>query len=160
MDRNGFLGFVKNAVRRLAESGAKLIVLFNCHGGNTPYLQIAARECRYELDVTPVLFDVYAGDTAAKFSGPLDYHAGTFETSLMHALVPGAVRSGDSITEVWLVDPRKEAMGATGYPWSSSDFSDTGMIGDPSSADAEIGRQIVGELVVEIITALKTYIGL
>ena len=164
-----FFAYAEALTARLLELGAKRIVLFNSHGGNTPYLQIAAREYRERYGTIVLLFDVFSSESIVRFTGPLDYHAGTVETSLMLYLFPEAVRQqgaeanhekgGRGNTSEKHPGTRSPAeaaefFGSPAVPWYSSDFSDSGVIGDPEKADAALGKQVLDALIKEFTELL------
>ena len=92
-------------------------------------------------------------DTAADSAAP-EIHGGKNETSMMLAIAPHLVRR-DQIATL-KSPPDGEAVRKTilqrgvTWPWTSDEknIADTGVIGDPTTASAEFGQQIV-ERVVE-----------
>ena len=157
LTKETFFGYADSLLCRLAELGARRIVLFNCHGGNTPYLQIAMREYRKHRGIIVLLFDVYSSESLAAYAEALDYHAGAVETSLMLHLFPEAVRpagiagrrGGVEGTETETVSGKAEFFASPAVPWISSDFSESGVIGDPGKADADTGKKLLEGLTAE-----------
>jgi len=124
---------------RSATATFRGVVVVSGHGGNEQALARAAARCRVEgrpLLVWPVR--VPGGDA----------HAGRTETSLMLALDPEAVRTGEVVrgrTEplaVLLADLRRHGMLAV---------SPSGVLGDPRHASAAEGEHLLEMLVSSLV---------
>ncbi|MGR7000980.1 mycofactocin biosynthesis peptidyl-dipeptidase MftE [Yinghuangia aomiensis] len=131
------------AVRSLSPWAAR-VVFVNGHGGNTATLGAVVGQLRGEgHDVAWSPCAVPGGDA----------HAGAAETSLMLHLAPELVRAdrlvaGDTRPLAVLL-PELRAHGVRAV-------SPTGVLGDPTGADADEGRRLVEEMtraLVERITA-------
>jgi len=154
LPKESFTGYVETSVERLSAFGAKNIVLFNCNSGNTPYLQTAIKDIRAKTGIISVLLDIYSTDTIKWMSETLDYHAGKIETSLMLCLYSEKVRPKEMFPGDWAADENKLKLASLGFPWQSSDFSESGVIGDPGKADVATGQQVLEELLQEILRIL------
>jgi creatinine amidohydrolase len=92
-------------------------------------------------------------------------HADQFETSAVLAIEPGAVEMaraepdyGNALTEpqtVFYVPTEFR-----GDPASGSDYSKTGVRGDPTQADAAKGEELLEEMTHEIAEGLRTLFGI
>ena len=141
--------------RQLAAMGFRRLVLFNAHGGQIALLQVAARQLRAEAPALAVLpCFVWSGPegVAELISEPErseGLHAGLAETSLMLHLQPELVgplppadgHRGGNPPAGWSLE------GACPTAWLTHDLSDSGVIGDPQGASAELGEALSARLV-------------
>jgi creatinine amidohydrolase len=122
-------------VRHAAGSWRHVLVV-NGHGGNADALRRAVEVSRYEGRSLHVHHAASAGPRA-------DPHAGDRETSLMLHLDPDRVRMDRAV-------PGQTAPIAELMPRISTDgiraVSPTGVLGDPTGADAEEGRRVFAEM--------------
>ena len=84
-------------------------------------------------------------------------HGGTDETSIMLHLAPHLVDMATATRNVpeQLADNRYVRFGGSvGFGWLSNDFGPDGHIGDPTSATAERGEQLVAQAVDAFCGAL------
>jgi mycofactocin system creatininase family protein len=110
------------------------LLLVNGHGGNVPAVEAAIGRLRYE------------GRACASWHAGLpggDAHAGRFETSVMLALAPGAVRldaaePGDA-RPIGQIMPVLRERGVRAV-------SRNGVLGDPAGASAAEGERLLAEL--------------
>jgi len=118
------------------------VVLVSAHGGNETALSAVSARCAAEGDDVVVW-------RAASPGG--DAHAGRTETSIMLAIDPAAVHSelaAPGCTEpIERLLPRLRAEGVR--PVSSS-----GVLGDPTGASAEEGRELLDHLVTDLAAAV------
>ncbi len=147
------LGVCRDVGRSLAASGFRRLVFVNGHGGNVALLDVVSRDIRVETGLMvfrmmpshfglPEGLDCPDGDFAA--------HADFVETSVMLALDESMVHmeraevDGGSAVRLFA----KHESQAVGAPlptaWLTRDLSESGVIGDPRNATAEVGRRIVG----------------
>jgi mycofactocin precursor peptide peptidase len=114
------------------------VVFVNGHGGNVPALDAAAGRMRAE-----------GHDTAWAGCGVPggDAHAGFTETSVMLHLAPDLVRPFHSVTgetrPLSAIMPELVARGVRAV-------SPSGVLGDPSGASAERGREIVAAMAASV----------
>jgi len=122
------------------------VVFVNAHGGNEEALTAARLRCTAEGD------DVLVWRATTRPGG--DAHAGRTETSLLLAIDPGAVRldlAEPGCTEpIAMLLPRLRAEGVR--PVSSN-----GVLGDPTGASAEEGRELLDDLVRDLATAVSAH---
>jgi mycofactocin system creatininase family protein len=154
-EHSGFAGTLSIGSEVLADALVELVrsargdyagVAFVCaHGGNADGLAQARDRSRAEGDRVFVW--------GARVDGG-DAHAGRTETSLMMAIAPDAVRSGElrpgrteSLAEL-MPELRKGGVRSV---------SGNGVLGDPLLATAAEGRLLLGALVDELTTALESW---
>ncbi len=127
---------------RSARASFGAVVLVSAHGGNDQALEAARRCGESEGD------DVLAWRVAPASA---DAHAGRTETSLMLAIDAPAVRLGCAqrgrTEPLAALLPRLRAEGVR--PVSSN-----GVLGDPTGANAEEGRQLLETLVRDLLAAV------
>ncbi|MFW8745486.1 creatininase family protein, partial [Mesorhizobium japonicum] len=139
-----------DVARDVAASGFRTLVFVNAHGGNPELLRVAARDIRAQIGIHAYL--VHAPDIdlpdelGASIPRPdVDVHAGYYETSVMLALAPELVAlplsRPDGIEAVRALDDAGLRLdGPAALPWFTRDLSPSGVIGDPTGADAVWGR--------------------
>lgn len=139
----------------LQASGFARVLFVNCHGGNSALLEVTLRELRRRFGLRTFL---YAGRATP---GPTELgmgiHAGWAETSMMLHLHPGLVDMTAAEARVPAAVARCEHIGFTGpvrFGWLAGDLSDTGVIGDPTGADAATGARLLAEHVATVSGAL------
>ncbi|MCI8453441.1 MAG: creatininase family protein [Lachnospiraceae bacterium] len=155
--------------KSLQRHGFKKIAMLNCHGGNSPIIQILSRELRSEcgLAVFNINCGVFFGNQAVKDTvtpGNIwDFHGGEMETSMVLAERPELVKLATSEAGV----PRKFignktftvygpiTIGWVSEEWETEDRKPIGIGGDPSGATAEKGEQIYESFVESIVAGLK-----
>ncbi len=129
-------------VVRSARSSFRGVVVVNAHGGNEQALALVEERSAAEGDAVLAWRAVVAGG---------DAHAGRTETSLMLALDARAVHpelAAPGCTEpIDRLLPRLRAEGVR--PVSSS-----GVLGDPTGANAEEGRAVLEALVCDLAVAV------
>ena len=139
----------------LRASGFGRVLFVNCHGGNSALLEVALRELRRRSGLRTFL---YAGRAEP---GPTELgmgiHAGWAETSMMLHLHPELVDMSAADARVPDGIAGCEHIGFTGpvkFGWLADDLSDTGVIGDPTGADADTGVRLVARHVETVVGAL------
>jgi creatinine amidohydrolase len=138
----------------LAAAGFERLVLFNAHGGQIGLLEVAARQLRARsprLAVLPCFLWRGPEGIGSRIPEPErseGLHAGLAETSLMLHLAPGltgppAGPDGPSAAAPagWSLE------GAAPCAWLTREISRSGVIGDPSAASEELGRELCERLV-------------
>ena len=141
--------------RCLSEHGFERIVLFASHGGNIQALKEAALELDAELPckvVSPVLLPdprveeatdpILARHGVTREEGGI--HSGFVETSLLLAssyghLVDMQAAERGFVGDVWARIEEAKKVGR----WSMADITPVGVLGDPTKASAEAGREML-----------------
>ncbi len=118
------------------------IAVVNAHGGNADAVAKARDACRSEgRELVSWTVNVPGADP----------HAGHSETSLMLAIAPDLVRLDRA--EPGVLSPLSEIMGIL-IDEGLIGVSDNGVLGDPTTATAEDGREILDRLVANAIRAI------
>ena len=152
--------------RCVATTGARKLVFFNGHGGNSALVGVANREIRLAHGLMTFLAHpgVPPDQGGASGAGELGMgiHGGTDETSLMLHLAPEFVDMDVAVRNVpeALASNRHVRFGGpVGFGWLSSDFGPDGHIGDPTTATAEAGAALFAGAVEAFCEALAEIAG-
>ncbi len=160
---------LRNICKNLAKNGFKKIVFINGHGGNTNLLNTMLRGIREETGAFVTSIYLYSEtllkDVLDRFKlEELDvFHACTLETSFMMTLKPELVHMKKASKE----KPHKfteesgykylKLAGSKGieFSWLIDDISDSGVIGDPTKATPEIGKEVLKVLIENVYEVLR-----
>jgi creatinine amidohydrolase len=157
IDHKNLYDYVTDAAASAVDYGFDGICLVNGHGGNGSVLNDCKNKIGVDypdLEATSVTYFTLAGawidevrDSEVGGMG----HAGEFETSLMLHLRPDLVRE-DEYTTCYREEPYDHSAPDMfhGGPISTykpfSEYSETGVLGDPDHASAEKGEEIFERL--------------
>ncbi|RST02409.1 creatininase family protein [Streptomyces sp. WAC05374] len=136
---------VRDIAGSLRRSGIENLVLVNGHGGNYVLRNVvqesAGSGTRMALFPGPADWDAARERAGVLTSSHSDMHAGEVETSILLHDHPELVRPGYETSD-WLADDRKHllSLGMRAY-------TESGVIGRPSKASAEKGRELLAALV-------------
>jgi creatinine amidohydrolase len=139
----------------LEAAGFQRLVLFNAHGGQIGLLEVAARQLRSTHPALAVLpCFVWRGpegiaDLIPEPERSEGLHAGLAETSLMMYIesdLIGSELSPDG-PQPGMAPPGWSLEGPCPTAWLSREVSRSGVIGDPTGADAELGERFFTRLV-------------
>jgi creatinine amidohydrolase len=155
------LAVLDDVGRCVAATGARKLVFFNGHGGNSALLNVANREVRLAHGLMtfvahPGVPPDQGGVSAAHELG-MGIHGGHDETSIMLHLAPELVRAelGERRIPDHLADNQYVRFGGrVSFGWLSNDFADDGYIGDPTHADAAHGKALFDGAVTAFGAAL------
>jgi creatinine amidohydrolase len=143
------LSVVDDIGRSVSLLPARKLVFVNGHGGNSALLNVACRELRLKYGLMTFLahpgFPVDQGGTAPAGELGMGVHGGTDETSLMLHLRPERVDMAAAVRNVpeWLAGNQHVRFGGrVSFGWLSDDFGPQGLIGDPTAATAERGKEL------------------
>jgi creatinine amidohydrolase len=136
--------------RCVAKTPARRLVFMNGHGGNSALAGVANRELRLTHGLMtflahPGIPPDQGGASAANESG-MGIHGGADETSIMLHLAPELVDMAlatRNVPEPLAANRHVRFGGSVGFGWLSDDFGPDGHIGDPTSATAERGAELV-----------------
>ena len=135
--------------RCIATTPAKRLVFLNGHGGNSALLNVANRELRLAHGLMTFLTHPGVppdqGGTSPADELGMGVHGGTDETSIMLHLAPHLVNMSLAerrVPEAIAVNQYVRFGGRVSFGWMSNDFFPDGYIGDPTSATAELGKEM------------------
>jgi creatinine amidohydrolase len=143
--------------KSLAHHGFKRILIVNGHGSNAPFIDIIARLCTVHTEALAAAVSYWAAPgvrevaEAMRESDPVGgmNHACEFETSLYLALRPDLVDMTQAVRELshrpsknyWTDLIAGDGPLAMMEHWSQ--LSESGVMGDPTKATAEKGRELL-----------------
>lgn len=136
-------------------AGFRKLVLMNSHGGQPQIIEIVARDLHQrhtDFMVFP-LFTWRVPNIAAELLTPKErewgIHAGDAETSLLLRLLPDQVKMERAIAEYPPPLPETSLLSLEGklpFAWVTRDISQSGVIGDPTTATKEKGDRMLNSL--------------
>lgn len=139
----------------IAQTPVRRLLFLNAHGGNSALIEVAAREIRRRFAIQ-TFFNSGAAQPGPTERG-LGIHAGWAETSMMLHLRPDLVHMDKAVPAVADAVADADHVGftkAVKFGWLSTDFAESGVIGDPTGADAGIGEKLFSERVDTLVAAL------
>ncbi len=135
--------------RCVATTPAKRLVFLNGHGGNSALLNVANRELRLAHGLMTFLAHPGVPPDQGGTSPPeelgMGVHGGTDETSIMLHLAPHLVdmsKAERRVPEAIAANTYVRFGGRVSFGWLSNDFFPDGYIGDPTAADAALGKRL------------------
>jgi creatinine amidohydrolase len=156
-----FIELVKDYARSLASHGFDPIVFVNGHGGNSSSLAIATSEARNELSPTKVIgfnwYEFIPKNIGHATSFDDGFHANAQETSWILALRPDQVKMERAKREM---PEASETIKMSenfyiGMFRTFKDVTDSGILGDATKADAEMGMKLVDGAAENITKAIE-----
>ncbi|MGQ9782179.1 MAG: creatininase family protein [Nitrososphaeria archaeon] len=156
IDHETLIRFVIDIGKSLAYHGFKRMIIVNGHGSNQAPMEIAARRITLETNAICASLGYWAiAPEAYKLLRGQSSHACDLETSLMLYLAPELVDMSKAVRD-WNVpkskfirygvEPGGDYFAAAGGSVQFMDWwsrmSRTGIVGDPTKADGERGRQM------------------
>jgi creatinine amidohydrolase len=158
------LGICADLGGSLAQSGFTRLVFINGHGGQPSLLDVAARDIRKAtgLHVFNIMTSRLRTPPGLELTdAAFGLHGGELETSIMLALAPQlvhlehAVEDGRTIESTFGAFTRLSLEGAIPTAWLIDDLTDSGILGDPRNASAELGERIIAHWTAELAGALN-----
>lgn len=148
--------------RSVAATGAVKLALLNGHGGNSSLLNVACRELRLSHGLEtfllhPSLPPDQGGSSDGEGEWGMGIHAGHGETSIMLHLRPDLVkldRAERNIPEHLAANRHVRFGGGVTFGWLAADFGPSGIIGDPTGAEADTGARLFAAAVDQLADAM------
>ncbi len=163
-----FLAVVQDLGASIAAAGFKKLVIYNTHGGNSPLVDVLARDLRAEFGLRT--FSLF-GSGGAAFEGvsaqerTYGFHAGEIETALLLHAVPELVHASECTANYIARVDQPALLKPEGSPanfaWLTKDIAPSGVMGDPTPATAENGERWADEAAVhlaEILLAMYEFL--
>jgi len=144
----------------ISRNGIKKFVIINGHGGNSPALNHAAQMINRDAHI---FVCVDTGETSdvdidALVETPNDVHAGEIETSTALAVRPHLVKMDQARREVPQFSSRyldfTSKRGVLWYAYTRK-ISRSGIMGDPTKADAEKGKKIWDAMINHLVALVE-----
>jgi creatinine amidohydrolase len=149
------IALLTEVAESLYRAGFRKFVLVNAHGGQPQVLEIVARDLHQkypDFQVFP-LFIWNVPNEATSLLTPkeaeLGIHAGDAETSLLLSILPDTVKMDAAVQEYPRDLPSSllSMEGKLPFAWVTKDLSDSGVLGDPTTATKEKGDRLLASLV-------------
>ncbi|KAK1184195.1 creatininase family protein [Streptomyces sp. NBS 14/10] len=136
---------VRDIATSLRRSGIDALILVNGHGGNYVLRNVvqesASTGTRMALFPGSADWDTARSEAGVQTSSQSDMHAGEVETSILLHAHPELVRPGHETSD-FLADDRRHLL-----TLGMAAYTESGVIGRPSLATAEKGKEILTALV-------------
>lgn len=139
----------------LYRAGFRKLALVNGHGGQPQIMEIVARDLHQQHEDF-LVFPLFvwrvpniAGELLTPKEAEFGIHAGDAETSLLLSILPDQVKMDRAIAEYPPQLPEDSLLSMEGrlpFAWTTRDLSQSGVIGDPTTATAEKGDRILESL--------------
>ena len=146
--------------RSLATTPARKLAFLNGHGGNSSLLNVACRELRLHHGFETFLLHPNVppdqGGVSTEEELGMGIHGGLGETSMMLHLRPDLVemdRALRNVPEHLAENDHVRFGGTVTFGWLAHDFGPDGLIGDPTKATAERGKQSFEGAVARLVEA-------
>lgn len=142
------------------QSGFRRLLLWNCHGGNIPILNVITREIRIKHHLMTFNCFPCAGGSDIPLCCDLEaefgIHGGEAEASMMMALSPERIRQDKLVAEYPKLQLKALTLegGFSNIGWETDDLSQTGMLGDATAATAEKGEARINALIPKLVQLL------
>lgn len=138
----------------LARTGFRRLILLNAHGGNTPVLEIAARDTKIRHGLQVAVCSWYTFNEADRVSDEREHafgiHGGLIETSAMLAIAPHLVNMGAAAdfanaAERWEDQYHYLGMtpGRSRPAWVIEELNSEGAAGNAAGASRTLGEQLL-----------------
>ena len=159
LSANVLLSLVEDVGQQIASMGFKRLVFFNAHGGQIGLLQAVSRQLRIKCPSLAVLpCFLWSGvpgldDLLPHKEVEEGLHAALAETSLMLHMSGDLVRNDCYLDEKMSKDeivstPKGWSLeGASPCAWLTEDLSSSGIIGDASCSNPELGAALENALI-------------
>jgi len=137
-----FRAYVRETVASLAHHGFDRVVIVNGHGGNTDALRELTGEISRHDDAYAVSFTWFDSVDSELPMG----HGGPRETAVLRHIRPEIINeeqieaASEGGSEGW-----GEWVAGVNLAHDSAEFTDNGVVGDPSDGTAEQGEQLVDD---------------
>ncbi len=148
--------------RSVASTPARKLLFINGHGGNSALAAMMNREIRLKYGLQTFLAHPHMpadqGGASSENELGMGIHGGMDETSVMLHLRPDLVDMSVAVRRI----PEKLAQnenvkfgGKVSFGWLSNDFFADGHIGDPTGANAEVGKRMFESCVDSLVQTLR-----
>jgi creatinine amidohydrolase len=155
------LAVLDDVGRSVAMLPTKRLAFVNGHGGNSSLLQVALRELRLAHGLQTFLLHPNVppdqGGASTEEELGMGIHGGLGETSLVLYLRPDLVdmdKAERHVPEEMATNRHVRFGGPVAFGWTSDDFGPSGVIGDPTGATAERGKEQFAAIVAAMGDAL------
>lgn len=143
----------------LASHGFKVIVVISSHGGNTSIVKMACQEAQHAIDETTLIVPIT--NLMSYYEAQYDrsnegYHATRIETSCILSLAPELVHMDRA--QDWnnpISSDIKDVSALLGLR-SVKFFAPDGVMGKPTTAEAELGKKVLNQIGVNVAEQIRS----
>ena len=160
LNERHYIEIVKDLVKAIERKGAKNVILFSGHWGNTAPIKIAARELLDEYGFENVYHMSYTnlkktseGIMETELWNGSGFHAAEIETSIMLEICPEKVDMSKAV-----VDYPTTPKGYSIKPVHWIKFANSGIFGDATKATKEKGQKYLERWLNELEQLIKNEI--
>ncbi|MBQ0849298.1 creatininase family protein [Streptomyces sp. NPDC057620] len=168
MSTNTLLSVCLDLGESLAAGGVRKLVFVNGHGGQPSLLDVVSRDIRHRfgLEVFSIMPSRFALPDTVEDPDPFGIHGGFLETSLVMAIAPELVKQDKAVADGLTVGAFYRAQkhltleGVVPTAWLIDDVSASGVVGDPTGANADTGRLLLEHwsgLLAEALTEVRDF---
>lgn len=148
-----------------AQNGIKKVVIINAHGGNSPALNYAAQMINRDARIFACVDTGETSDVDVNklIETPNDVHAGEIETSTSLAVRPHLVRMDKASKKIPSFSSRYldfSSKRAVSWYGRTKKISPTGVMGDPTKASAQKGKDIWEIMIAHLVAFVEDLKGL
>ncbi|NET34340.1 MAG: creatininase family protein [Cyanothece sp. SIO1E1] len=146
------LATLMEVAESIYRAGFRKLVLMNSHGGQPQVIEIAARDLHQQYEDF-LVFPLFtwrvphiAGEMLSTKEKELGIHAGDAETSMMLSILPDQVKMEAAVPEYPYGLPEDSLLSMEGklpFAWTTRDLSQSGVLGDPTTATREKGDRLL-----------------
>lgn len=163
MSANTLMSVCMDLGESLAASGFRKLVFVNGHGGQPSLLDVVARDIRHQtgLEVFPVMPMRFPSPPEVdRTEDGFDIHGGYGETSIMMAIAPELVHhdrafpDGQTAAAEFAKYKHLTLEGVLPTAWLTDDISDSGTVGDPTNANADVGKALLASAAEQLAESL------
>lgn len=153
---------IRDYVGSLGRHGFKNIVVLCSHGGNSPTIRLTCQALQVEkppYQIIPIYDMMQYACISQKYFGLNEgYHANNIETSWMLYLYPELVQMKKAVADGSMKDINVRDISIVLFHGTVKDISDTGVLGDPRGANAELGKNSFNELTSALAEDIRNLI--
>jgi creatinine amidohydrolase len=148
----GMTALVRDLGREIARSlPTRNLAIINGHGGNRGILEALVLDLRADFGLNVCVLHPAVWGEASDTTAIPEIHGGKNETSMMLAIAPHLVRRDQIPQRINLAADTVRATildQAVTWPWRTNEkqIADTGVIGDPKAASAELGEHLLDQI--------------
>lgn len=136
-----FRSYVREVAASLEHHGIEAVIFVNGHGGNTEALAEVTRRLSRDAEIYAVAFTWF--ESVGDHGGDMG-HAGPLETALLRHTTPELIRENRiEQAQTGAADHWGEWVKGVNLAHDSDEFTDNGVVGDPSEGDAERGSELL-----------------
>lgn len=141
---------IRDYIESLGRHGFENIVVLCSHGGNSPTIRLTCQALQAKnpaYQIIPIYNMMQYACISQKYFGIEEgFHANKIETAWMLYLYPELVQMDKAVADGSIKDTEIRDAGILLFHGTVKDISETGVLGNPCSASAKLGKESFNEL--------------